>query len=262
VRLGRQTDELRPLSMERDVAKFADGSVIVRLGDTHVLCTVKIVDGVPGWRRGSGSGWLTAEYSMLPAATADRTPREAVRGKQGGRTMEIQRLIGRSLRAVVDLGSLGERTLHIDCDVLQAFGGTRTAAVSGAYVALVIALEKLNRSARWPRLPLFEDVAAVSVGIVDGEPRLDLDYDEDSAAALDMNVVMTGEGRLIEVQATAEGEPFPRATLDTLLDLAAVGVTRIVAVQQATIAAAGRDAPAAESGGETSGAKPDGGPAR
>jgi ribonuclease PH len=192
---------------------------------------------VPGWRRGSGSGWLTAEYSMLPAATADRTPREAVRGKQGGRTQEIQRLIGRSLRAVVDLGSLGERTLHIDCDVLQAYGGTRTAAVSGAYVALVIALEKLSGGAGWPRLPLFEDVAAVSVGIVDGEPRLDLDYDEDSAAALDMNVVMTGEGRLIEVQATAEGEPFPRATLDTLLDLAAVGVARIVAVQQATIAA-------------------------
>jgi ribonuclease PH len=239
--------------MERDVAKFADGSVTVRLGDTHVLCTVKAVDGVPGWRRGTGSGWLTAEYSMLPAATADRTPREAVRGKQGGRTQEIQRLIGRSLRAVVDLGSLGERTLYIDCDVLQADGGTRTAAVSGAYVALVIALEKLSRSAHWPRLPLFEDVAAVSVGIVDGEPRLDLDYEEDSAAALDMNVVMTGEGRLVEVQATAEGEPFPRATLDALLDLAAVGTARIVAVQQATIAAGGQGSPAA---GRTQGTEP------
>ncbi len=182
VRLGRRPDELRPLSMERDVAKFADGSVLVRLGDTHVLCTAKSVDGVPGWRRGSGAGWLTAEYSMLPAATADRTPREAVRGKQGGRTQEIQRLIGRSLRAVVDLGSIGERTLYIDCDVLQADGGTRTAAVSGAYAALVIALEKLRAGARWPRLPLFEDVAAVSVGVVDGEPRLDLDYEEDAAA--------------------------------------------------------------------------------
>jgi ribonuclease PH len=224
--------------MERDVAKFADGSVLVRLGDTHVLCTAKSVDGVPGWRRGSGSGWLTAEYSMLPAATSDRTPREAVRGKQSGRTQEIQRLIGRSLRAVVDLGSLGERTLYIDCDVLQADGGTRTAAVSGAYAALVIALEKLRVAARWPRLPLFEDVAAVSVGVVDGELRLDLEYEEDSSASLDMNVVMTGEGRLVEVQATAEGEPFPRATLDSLLDLAAGGVAQITAVQKAVIGAA------------------------
>ena len=222
--------------MERDVAKFADGSVLVRLGDTHVLCTVKAVDGVPAWRRGSGSGWLTAEYSMLPAATTERTPREAVRGKQAGRTQEIQRLIGRSLRAVVDLGSIGERTLYVDCDVLQADGGTRTAAVSGAYAALVIALEKLSAAARWSRLPLFEDVAAVSVGVVDGELRLDLDYEEDAAAALDMNVVMTGEGRLVEVQATAEGEPFPRETLDRLLDLAAGGAARIAAVQQATIA--------------------------
>lgn len=236
MRLGRRPDELRPLTMERDVAKFADGSVLVRLGDTHVLCTAKSVDGVPGWRRGSGSGWLTAEYSMLPAATADRTPREAVRGKQAGRTQEIQRLIGRSLRAVVDLGSIGERTLYIDCDVLQADGGTRTAAVSGAYVALVIALEKLRVGARWTQLPLFEDVAAVSVGVVDGEPRLDLEYEEDAAASLDMNVVMTGEGRLVEVQATAEGEPFPREMLDRLLDLAAGGVASIAAVQQATIA--------------------------
>ena len=225
--------------MERDVAKFADGSALVRLGDTHVLCTAKSVDGVPAWRRGTGAGWLTAEYSMLPAATADRTPREAVRGKQGGRTMEIQRLIGRSLRAVVDLESLGERTIYIDCDVMQADGGTRTAAISGAYAALVMALERLRPTARWARLPLFEELAAVSVGVVDGEPRLDLDYEEDSAAALDMNVVMTGDGRLVEVQATAEGEPFPRATLDLLLDLAAAGVARIATVQQATIAGAG-----------------------
>jgi len=234
--------------MERDVAKFADGSVLVRLGDTHVLCTAKSVDGVPPWRRGTGAGWLTAEYSMLPAATADRTPREAVRGKQGGRTMEIQRLIGRSLRAVVDLESLGERTLYIDCDVIQADGGTRTAAISGAYVALVLALERLRPAARWSRLPLYEDLAAVSVGVVDGEPRLDLDYEEDAAAALDMNVVMTGDGRLVEVQATAEGEPFPRATLDLLLDLAAAGVARIVSVQKATIGAGPGPAPGASGG--------------
>ena len=247
MRHGRRPDELRPLSMERDIAKFADGSVIVRLGDTHVLCTVKAVDGVPAWRRGTGSGWLTAEYSMLPAATADRTPREAVRGKQGGRTQEIQRLIGRSLRAVVDLRALGERTIYVDCDVVQADGGTRTAAVSGAYVALVLAMRKLAALEHWSQLPLFEDVAAVSVGVVDGERRLDLDYEEDAAAALDMNVVMTGEGRLIEVQATAEGEPFPRATLDELLDLAASGVARIVAVQQATIENGGAPDPGAPS---------------
>ena len=234
--------------MERDVAKFADGSVLVRLGDTHVLCTAKSVDGVPAWRRGTGAGWLTAEYSMLPAATADRTPREAVRGKQGGRTMEIQRLIGRSLRAVVDLESLGERTIYVDCDVVQADGGTRTAAISGAYVALVLALERLKPAARWPRLPLFEDLAAVSVGVVDGEPRLDLAYEEDAAAALDMNVVMTGDGRLVEVQATAEGEPFPRATLDQLLDLAAAGAARIVEVQKATIGAGGQSAAGATAG--------------
>jgi len=173
-----------------------------------------------------------------------------VRGKQGGRTMEIQRLIGRSLRAVVDLQALGERTVYIDCDAIQADGGTRTAAVSGAYVALVIALEKLSASERWSQLPLFEDVAAVSVGVVDGEPRLDLDYEEDAAAELDMNVVMTGDGRLVEVQATAEGAPFPRDTLDRLLDLAAAGVAGIVEVQQATIAAL----PGGESTGETAGA--------
>ncbi len=235
--------------MDRDVAKFADGSVLVRLGDTHVLCTAKSVDGVPAWRRGTGAGWLTAEYSMLPAATADRTPREAVRGKQGGRTMEIQRLIGRSLRAVVDLESLGERTIYVDCDVIQADGGTRTAAISGAYAALVLALERLKPAARWSRLPLFEDLAAVSVGVVDGEPRLDLEYEEDAAAALDMNVVMTGDGRLVEVQATAEGEPFPRTTLDRLLDLATAGVARIVAVQQATIAGLAGGSAAGEPGG-------------
>jgi ribonuclease PH len=229
--------------------------VLVRLGDTHVLCTAKSVDGVPAWRRGTGAGWLTAEYSMLPAATADRTPREAVRGKQGGRTMEIQRLIGRSLRAVVDLESIGERTVYIDSDVVQADGGTRTAAISGAYVALVLALERLQQAARWPRLPLFEELAAVSVGVVDGEARLDLDYEEDAAAALDMNVVMTGDGRLVEVQATAEGEPFPRATLDRLLDLAGAGVARIVALQQETIAgAAAAGDPGAGPSNDTGGA--------
>ena len=238
MRTDRQAGELRPLGMEPGVMKFADGSVLVKLGDTHVLCAVTLEDGVPGWRRGTGQGWLTAEYSMLPAATSERGAREAARGRQTGRTQEIQRLIGRSLRAVTDLGSLGERTVHIDCDVVQADGGTRTASISGAYAALVLALQKRSELERWERLPLFEDVAAVSVGVVDGQPLLDLDYAEDAAAELDMNVVMTGAGRLIEVQATAEGEPFGRETLDRLLDLAAAGVARIVEAQQAVIAGA------------------------
>ena len=260
MRSGRGPGDLRPLTVTPDVARFADGSVLVKLGHTHVLCTVKIVDGVPGWRRGTGEGWLTAEYSMLPGATVERTPREAVRGKQGGRTQEIQRLIGRSLRAVVDLGAIGERTIYVDCDAIQADGGTRTAAISGAYVALVLALRKIAAGERWRQLPLFEDVAAVSVGVVDGEPRLDLDYEEDAAAALDMNVVMSGDGRLIEVQATAEGEPFPRGTLDRLLDLAAGGVAAIVEVQHAALAAAdagGSPESAGDAGADTGGHRED-----
>ena len=238
MRSGREHNELRPLTMTTDFVKNADGSVFACLGETHVICTAKIVTGVPKWRRGSGSGWLTAEYSMLPAATSERMPREASRGRQGGRTHEIQRLIGRCLRAVVDFGVLGERTIYIDCDVVQADGGTRTASISGAYVALVLALKKLAATEGWDPLPLFEDVCAVSLGVVDGEAMLDLDYKEDSAAGIDMNVVMTGTGRLIEVQVTAEGEPFPRHLFDALLDLAQKGVEGIVKVQQETIAQA------------------------
>jgi ribonuclease PH len=222
--------------MERDVAKFADGSVLVRLGDTHVLCTAKSVDGVPGWRRGSGSGWLTAEYSMLPAATADRTPREAVRGKQAGRTQEIQRLIGRSLRAVVDLGSIGERTLYIDCDVLQADGGTRTLSITGAWIALIDAVRGIRADLPDPaKFPVSDAVAAISVGIVDGQAVLDLDYREDSAAAVDMNVVMTGSGRFVEVQGTGEEATFTETELAAMLKLARSGIARLIAIQRTAL---------------------------
>jgi ribonuclease PH len=236
VRSGRKSDELRPLTITPGVAKFAAGSARIELGDTHVLCTASVSDGVPPWLRGSGRGWLTAEYSMLPGATPTRTPREAVRGRQSGRTMEIQRLIGRSLRSVVDFGVLGERTIAVDCDVLQADGGTRTASISGAYVAVHQALRGVQEVNGLSQLPLFDSIAAVSVGLADGRVLLDLDYEEDAAAEIDMNVVVTGDGRLVEVQATAEGEPFPRATLDGMLDLAAVGATAIAVAQAAAVA--------------------------
>ena len=236
MRTGRGAAELRPLQITPSVAKFAAGSARIELGDTHVLCTASLSDGVPGWLRGSGRGWLTAEYSMLPAATPTRTAREAVRGRQGGRTMEIQRLIGRSLRSIVDLGIIGERTIAVDCDVLQADGGTRTASISGAYVAVYEVALKLKERLRLNELPLFDSIAAVSVGVVDGQPLLDLDYEEDSAAAVDMNVVLTGDGRLVEVQATAEGEPYARTTLEAMLDLAAGGATALAAAQAAAIA--------------------------
>jgi len=240
VRTGRRADEVRAISITSDVVKPADGSVRIEFGDTHVICTAKLVDGVPAWLRGSGRGWLTAEYSMLPAATTVRTPREAVRGRQGGRTHEIQRLIGRSLRAVTDLGMLKDRTMYIDCDVLQADGGTRTASISGAYVALYQALARLRDAEGLAELPLFDSVAAVSVGVVDGVPLLDLDYSEDVAADVDMNVVMTGAGRLIEVQATAEGEPFTRETFDGLVALAAGGVAAVTQSQTAATVKVGR----------------------
>ena len=236
MRKGRKPDELRPVRITPAVAKFAAGSARIELGDTHVFCTASLSDGVPGWLRGSGRGWLTAEYSMLPGATPSRTAREAVRGKQSGRTMEIQRLIGRSLRGVVDLGIIGERTIAVDCDVLQADGGTRTASVTGAYVAVYQVALKVKDLLGLHELPLFDSIAAVSAGIVDGETRLDLDYEEDSAAEVDLNAVITGDGRLVEVQATAEGEPFARATLDGMLDLAAVGATAIAAAQAAAVA--------------------------
>jgi len=236
VRKGRKADELRPVRIEPAVAKFAAGSARIELGDTQVFCTASLSDGVPGWLRGSGRGWLTAEYSMLPGATPTRTRREAVRGHQSGRTMEIQRLIGRSLRGVVDLGIIGERTIAVDCDVLQADGGTRTASITGAYVAVYQVALAIKDLLGLHELPLFDSIAAVSSGIVDGEVRLDLDYEEDSSAAVDLNAVVTGDGRLVEVQATAEGEPYSRAALESMLDLAAAGATALAAAQTAAVA--------------------------
>ena len=229
-REGRRPDELRPLEIVTGFVEQATGSALISFGATRVLCTASVEEGVPRWLAGSGRGWLTAEYGMLPASTGQRTQREASAGKQKGRTVEIQRLLGRSLRAVVDLETLGEHTVWIDCDVIQADGGTRTAAISGAWVALTLA-------ARRAGLPEpAELVEAVSVGIVDGEPLLDLDYSEDSTADVDMNVVMTGDERLIEVQATAERVPFSRAELDALVDLAAAGIREIGARQKEAVA--------------------------
>jgi ribonuclease PH len=239
MRTTRGAAELRPLTITPGVGKFNAGSARIELGDTHVLCTASLNDGVPGWLRGSGRGWLTAEYSMLPGATPTRTPREAARGRQSGRTMEIQRLIGRSLRTVIDLGIIGERTVTVDCDVLQADGGTRTASITGAYVAVHQAARALQERLGLRELPLFDSVAAVSVGTVDGRTLLDLDYEEDSAAAVDMNVVVTGDGRLVEVQATAEGEPYDRAALDAMLDLALAGARELTAAQAAAVATLG-----------------------
>jgi len=240
VRTGRAPDELRPVVITPAVAKFAAGSARIELGDTHVVCAATVSDGVPAWLRGSGRGWLTAEYSMLPAATPMRTPREAARGRQGGRTLEIQRLIGRSLRAVTDLGIIGERTIIVDCDVLQADGGTRTASISGAYVALYQALAGLQTQLKLNEIPLFDSIAAVSVGVVEGQVLVDLDYEEDVAADIDMNVVVAGDDRLVEVQATAEGEPFARAVLDELLDGALAGVVEIRCAQEAAVAGLGK----------------------
>jgi ribonuclease PH len=230
---GRRPDELRPLELLPDYLEQPHGAVLFSQGKTKVLCTASIQEGVPRWLYGKGRGWLTAEYSLLPASTGDRTDREASRGKQGGRTVEIQRLIGRSIRAVTDFEALGERTLWLDCDVLQADGGTRCAAISGAYVAARRALDRFGLSKT-----LTGSVAAVSVGIVVGAALLDLDYSEDSAAEVDMNVVMTGEGELVEVQATAEKTPFSRASLDELLELAALGIEQLSAAQDETVAAA------------------------
>jgi len=205
--------------------------VLMEAGKTKVICAAKIQDGVPNWMRGRGNGWVTAEYSLLPASTPDRTFREAVKGKQGGRTLEIQRLVGRSLRSVVDMRALGERTIWLDCDVIQADGGTRCASVSGAYVALYLALARLVDEDMITEIPLKDSLAAVSVGVWQGEPVLDLDYAEDSTADTDMNVVMTGSGGIVELQATAEKEPFSREALDQLIDLAASGIEQITADQ-------------------------------
>ncbi|MEO3749088.1 ribonuclease PH [Streptomyces sp. B6B3] len=226
---GRAADQLRPVSIERGWSKHAEGSVLISFGDTRVLCTASVTEGVPRWRRGGGLGWVTSEYAMLPRATNTRGDRESVRGKIGGRTHEISRLIGRSLRAVLDFKALGENTVVLDCDVLQADGGTRTAAITGAYVALADAIDWAQRHKliKARSQPLTGRVAAVSVGIVGGTPMLDLAYEEDVRAETDMNVVCTGDGRFVEVQGTAEGQPFDRGELDALLDLAVAGCAEL-----------------------------------
>jgi ribonuclease PH len=233
---GREADELRPVSFTPDFTRHAEGSVLAEFGDTRVLCTASIEDRVPPWMRGQGSGWVTGEYGMLPRSTHTRMQREAARGRQSGRTQEISRLIGRSLRAVVDLEALGERTITLDCDVLQADGGTRTAAISGAWVALALAIRRIEKTARFRRSPLHGQVAAVSVGIYQGVPVLDLDYTEDSEAETDMNIVMNEAGRYIEVQGTAEGHAFTGEEFDAMLALARAGVDSIVALQAAALA--------------------------
>lgn len=231
---GRQFNELRPVRFTRNWVQHAEGSTLVEFGNTRVLCVASFTPGVPKWKQGRGSGWVTAEYAMLPRATNTRSARESVRGKIGGRTHEISRLIGRSLRAIIDLDALGENTIVVDCDVLQADGGTRTAAITGAYVALADAIEwaKGNGHVRPGKKVLADHVAAVSVGVIDGEAMLDLPYEEDVRAGTDMNVVMTGAGRFVEVQGTAEGAAFARSELDALLDLAAGGITQLVEAQR------------------------------
>jgi ribonuclease PH len=233
---GRRTDELRPVELVRDYTVFAAGSVLIRMGRTVVLCTASVAEEVPRWMRGSGRGWVTAEYSMLPGASTERVDREATRGRQSGRTQEIQRLIGRSLRAVTDLKAMGEVQITLDCDVLQADGGTRTASICGAYVALHDACARLVAGRKMAANPLIDACAAVSVGIVDGVAMLDLAYSEDSRAETDMNVVMTGAGGFVEVQGTAEGAAFSRAELDSLLGLAESGIALLLDAQAAVLA--------------------------
>ena len=232
---GRSATALRPILITRNFTKHAEGSVLIEFGDTKVLCTASVEESVPPFLRGKGTGWVTAEYAMLPRATHTRSPREAAKGKQTGRTLEIQRLIGRSLRAVTDLGKLGERSVYIDCDVLQADGGTRTASITGAYVALVDALTTLKTKGLLAEIPLKEAVAAVSVGIVGGEALLDLNYIEDSSAEVDMNFVITSSGRFVEVQGTAEAEPFTSAEMDAMRDLALAGVQQLFAFQRGAL---------------------------
>ena len=234
---GRAPDTLRALSFVRRYTKHAEGSVLVAMGDTRVLCTASVLEKVPPHKKGSGEGWVTAEYGMLPRSTHTRTDREAARGKQSGRTQEIQRLIGRSLRAVVDLKKLGERTIHLDCDVLQADGGTRCASICGAWVAVAEAVAGLLAEGKLSESPLVDSVAAVSVGVYQGAPVLDLDYAEDSDCDTDMNVVMTGSGGIVEVQGTAEGTPFSRPTLEALLDLATAGIAQIGTAQKEALQA-------------------------
>jgi ribonuclease PH len=232
---GRAHDELRPLQIIPGTMPYAEGSASIRLGDTHILCAASVDERVPSWLKGQGRGWVTAEYGMLPRATKERTSREAATGRQGGRTVEIQRLIGRSLRAAVDLKALGERQIVIDCDVVRADGGTRCAAITGGYVALALALAKLKQQARISRDPLLAPVAAISVGIVRGATLLDLNYIEDSSAAVDSNVVGTANGEFVEIQATAEGKPFDRRGFSALLEMASLGLDELFAAQREAV---------------------------
>lgn len=232
---NRELNQLRPVTFERNYTKHAEGSVLVSFGDTKVLCTASVEQGVPRWLKGQGKGWITAEYGMLPRATNTRNQREAARGKQSGRTQEIQRLIGRSLRAMVDLSKLGENTIYLDCDVIQADGGTRTASITGAAVAMIDALETLQRKKKLKADPLIGLVAAVSVGIKDGEVYLDLNYEEDSSCDTDLNVVMTQKGEFIEIQGTAEEKPFTREQADKMLIMAQDGIAELVTMQQTAL---------------------------
>tara|TARA_B110000196_G_scaffold290095_1_gene276125 strand:+ start:415 stop:1131 length:717 start_codon:yes stop_codon:yes gene_type:complete len=227
----RQKNDLRPIEFIRNFTKHAEGSVLIKCGDTHIICTSSIEESVPSFLKGKGQGWVTAEYGMLPRSTSSRMSREAARGKQSGRTQEIQRLIGRSLRAVIDLKKLGERTIHIDCDVIQADGGTRTASISGAYIAIYDAIQTLIDSNKISTSPLIDSIAAISVGIKNGEVLLDLDYEEDSSCDTDMNIVMTGNGKFVEIQGTAEGEAFSRKEMDDLINMAESGIKLITQKQ-------------------------------
>jgi ribonuclease PH len=231
----RAQDQLRPIEIIRHYTKHAEGSVLVKFGDTHVLCTASVEEKVPQFLRGKAQGWVTAEYGMLPRSTGSRMQREAAHGKQSGRTQEIQRLIGRSLRAIIDLKKLGERSIHIDCDVIQADGGTRTAGITGAYVALHDAISHLLANQLIPESPLHDFVAAISVGVYQGQPVLDLDYLEDSDCDTDMNVVMTGNGGFVEIQGTAEGAPFQREDMNSMLDLAQTGIHQLITMQKAAL---------------------------
>lgn len=233
---GRQTNQLRSVEILRHYTKHAEGSVLIKVGDTHVLCTASVEERVPPFLKGEGKGWVTAEYGMLPRSTGSRMQREATRGKQTGRTQEIQRLIGRSLRASIDLEKLGERTIHFDCDVIQADGGTRTASITGAYVAMVDAVNSLLSSGALTESPIIHSVAAISVGVYNNSPVLDLDYIEDSDCETDMNIVMTGTGGFVEIQGTAEGETFDRNCMNAMLDLATTGIAQLSTFQQAALA--------------------------
>ncbi|MDK8183720.1 ribonuclease PH [Paenibacillus sp. UMB4589-SE434] len=229
---GRKAEDLRPITIQTNTNKYAEGSVLIEVGDTKVLCTASVEERVPPFMKGQGKGWITAEYSMLPRATQTRNQREAARGKLTGRTMEIQRLIGRALRSVVDLHALGERTITLDCDVLQADGGTRTTSITGAFIAMAMAIHKISQQHSLSKFPINDFLASVSVGVVQGEPKCDLNYEEDSSAKVDMNVVMTGNGKFVEVQGTGEESPFSRQELNQLLELAEHGIMKLIELQR------------------------------